>query len=134
MQGGGALFYPCTVAGCNKKYKTVAKFKEHVLLSHQQVVEHVPNLCKVFKDPNKAMKLEAARKEAEHKERILEFEYKCRQNALANAESCSICFERPRDTAPMPCGHLFFCFQCIYPMKTCPICRADIASLSKIYQ
>ena len=52
---------------------------------------------------------------------------------------CTICITNLADTATAPCGHKFFCYKCIenycqtYPEKGCPICRAEILMIIKIY-
>ncbi len=52
---------------------------------------------------------------------------------------CAICSVVEADTAVVPCGHKFFCNECIdlyikkYPKKGCPICRADITTIIKIF-
>ena len=52
---------------------------------------------------------------------------------------CSICAENNADTAVIPCGHKFFCHECIdlyhktYPRKGCPVCRKEILCVTKIF-
>jgi len=61
------------------------------------------------------------------------------KNCLENPDDCCICFERPVDTAPIPCGHLNFCYVCIdgyrhqFRGKGCPICKQRIQDVNKIY-
>lgn len=56
-----------------------------------------------------------------------------------NSEECSICFDHKADTAPVPCGHKYFCYDCInnynktYAQKGCPCCRKPITTILKIY-
>jgi len=52
---------------------------------------------------------------------------------------CAICSVEEADTTVVPCGHKFFCNECIdmyikkYPKKGCPICRGDIMTIIKIF-
>ena len=68
-------------------------------------------------------------------ELINKIQIKCGENL----GMCSICFDKDADTAIVPCGHKFFCFECIdlyikkYPKKGCPICRGDIMTIIKIF-
>lgn len=48
-------FYLCTVKDCNKKYKTEAKFKDHMLKVHQQIVETAPEPVEITKNNKKAV-------------------------------------------------------------------------------
>lgn len=57
-----------------------------------------------------------------------------------NKSECSICTDRPADTAVTPCGHARFCMQCIleykinYGCRGCPYCRGPIQNVVKIFQ
>ena len=48
---------------------------------------------------------------------------------------CTVCFDRPRCMATMPCGHLSLCSQCAHDLTTnlCPICRGPLTELKEIY-
>ena len=45
---------------------------------------------------------------------------------------CPICFEQPRDTLLMPCGHLL-CKGCSEKMGACPICRAEVRETHRVF-
>jgi hypothetical protein len=70
---------------------------------------------------------------------ILEFNVKCMENA-ANYDECCICLENPRDTLLTPCGHKFFCLNCVKnytkndSSKGCPICRVMITGFNKVFE
>jgi len=53
-------------------------------------------------------------------------------------DSCSVCFEQKKDTVFYKCGHLACCNQCATLMRDkkadCPICRAPILDVTKVYQ
>ena len=52
--------------------------------------------------------------------------------ALEEAQTCSICMERKKDTA-FNCGHLA-CSICALPLKACHICREKVLKRIKIYE
>jgi len=59
------------------------------------------------------------------------------KNALEEKDQCIICFEKRRDAAIIPCGHLSSCMECIEDVKArggvCPQCRGGITSVLKIF-
>lgn len=46
---------------------------------------------------------------------------------------CVVCLEREAQTIFLPCGHVCCCQQCCQPLRTCPLCRQDIAQSLRIY-
>jgi len=52
--------------------------------------------------------------------------------ALEEAQICSICMERKKDTA-FQCGHIA-CSTCAMPLKACHICREKVLKKFKIYE
>jgi E3 ubiquitin-protein ligase mind-bomb len=52
--------------------------------------------------------------------------------ALEEAQQCSICMERKKDTA-FQCGHIA-CGICALPLKACHICREKVVKRFKIYE
>ncbi|XP_004641607.1 E3 ubiquitin-protein ligase LRSAM1 [Octodon degus] len=46
---------------------------------------------------------------------------------------CVVCLEREAQTVFLPCGHVCCCQQCCQPLRTCPLCRQDIAQSLRIY-
>jgi len=59
---------------------------------------------------------------------------------VKDSEDCCLCLSAPRNAVVTPCGHKFYCFECITayreadPRKGCPVCRSDIILLSKVYE
>jgi hypothetical protein len=51
---------------------------------------------------------------------------------------CSICFEQPANCAAVPCGHKCGCYGCLQEVMNrdgrCPICRADMKDVVRIYE
>jgi len=51
-----------------------------------------------------------------------------------NRSRCVICMDKPRALVCTPCGHFSLCMNCSKcTNNTCPICRADVTSFTKIY-
>ncbi|XP_078173901.1 uncharacterized protein LOC144567604 isoform X2 [Carex rostrata] len=63
---------------------------------------------------------------------IEEWESNC-----VNLGLCSICIENPVEGACIPCGHMAGCMGCLQKIKNsggeCPICRAKIVWIIKLY-
>ncbi len=59
---------------------------------------------------------------------------------IKDSEECCMCLAAPRDAIVTPCGHKYFCFDCITnyrsadPQKGCPMCRSDIILISRVYE
>ena len=47
---------------------------------------------------------------------------------------CTICWDAERDCLIMPCKHNVSCTKCVKSVKNCPICRAVIVDIMKIYK
>jgi myosin heavy subunit len=51
-----------------------------------------------------------------------------------NRSRCVVCMDKPRALVCTPCGHFSLCMNCSKcTNNTCPICRADVTSFTKIY-
>jgi len=48
--------------------------------------------------------------------------------------TCSVCMDKPIDTAILECGHVCVCHSCGEALTTCPICRQPIARIVKIFK
>lgn len=48
-------FYSCPVQNCNRKYKTLAKLKDHLLVIHKQICDKDPEPIEITKDNKKAI-------------------------------------------------------------------------------
>ena len=49
---------------------------------------------------------------------------------------CQICFEAKKDTILLPCGHYFYCTDCVEKLAhpdVCPYCREKINTKHKVY-
>jgi hypothetical protein len=57
------------------------------------------------------------------------------EDVVVNSTWCIICYENPRNTALIPCGHAMLCYQCALKSRSkgCPICRKRIREVMKIY-
>eukprot|EP00928_Gymnodinium_smaydae_P066090 TRINITY_DN49147_c0_g1_i1.p1 TRINITY_DN49147_c0_g1~~TRINITY_DN49147_c0_g1_i1.p1 ORF type:complete len:614 (+),score=71.48 TRINITY_DN49147_c0_g1_i1:30-1844(+) len=52
---------------------------------------------------------------------------------------CTICLERPADSAVIPCGHMCGCLSCLDQLRSssnafCPVCREPVMSVIRIYR
>ncbi|CAL5090110.1 unnamed protein product [Urochloa decumbens] len=54
------------------------------------------------------------------------------------SRTCVICLDAPVEGACVPCGHMAFCMSCLRDIKSkdgaCPICRATINQVLRLYQ
>jgi hypothetical protein len=48
-------------------------------------------------------------------------------------EECVVCMEGKTDHAIIPCGHVCLCSNCVSGIKKCPICRADVTQMVKLF-
>ncbi|XP_026960608.1 E3 ubiquitin-protein ligase LRSAM1 isoform X5 [Sagmatias obliquidens] len=51
----------------------------------------------------------------------------------AQISECVVCLEREAQMIFLNCGHVCCCQQCCQPLRTCPLCRQDIAQRLRIY-
>jgi hypothetical protein len=45
---------------------------------------------------------------------------------------CAICWDLPRDTVFVPCGHISSCYICSKGCKRCPVCRKPVEDRVKM--
>jgi hypothetical protein len=58
----------------------------------------------------------------------------------AQALTCVVCFEQPRDALLMPCGHMYTCMSCTREWgkqseqgRACPVCRAPVKKVRILF-
>ncbi|XP_006154148.1 E3 ubiquitin-protein ligase LRSAM1 isoform X5 [Tupaia chinensis] len=51
----------------------------------------------------------------------------------AQTSECVVCLEREAQMIFLNCGHVCCCQQCCQPLRTCPLCRQEIAQRLRIY-
>ena len=59
------------------------------------------------------------------------------KETIAQGSECSVCISNIKSHVIVPCGHKAICGDCspiILQGGTCPICRADIESIIKVYE
>ncbi|XP_015353049.1 E3 ubiquitin-protein ligase LRSAM1 isoform X2 [Marmota marmota marmota] len=49
------------------------------------------------------------------------------------ASECVVCLEREAQMVFLTCGHVCCCQECCQPLRTCPLCRQEIAQRLRIY-
>ncbi|XP_056016208.1 baculoviral IAP repeat-containing protein 7-A-like [Ostrea edulis] len=63
-----------------------------------------------------------------------DLDMKCLKGSTQSFDpSCKICFDASFNTVFLPCGHLLCCEECARTIRTCPMCRATIASAKKVF-
>ena len=58
------------------------------------------------------------------------------QDELANirdSHMCQVCLERDMSTVFCPCGHMICCERCAPECFRCPVCRADVAYVQRVF-
>ena len=59
------------------------------------------------------------------------------ENNEGSTTDCAVCLVRRRDAVLAPCGHMCACYRCASRLERrgerCPICRAPIASVVKVF-
>ncbi|GBF99356.1 hypothetical protein Rsub_12160 [Raphidocelis subcapitata] len=76
---------------------------------------------------------------AEHARRLDIASGGANNDHLADDQLCVICFEEPRATVLVPCGHMVLCKECsdnvwAKKKKECPVCRVDIEEVCEVAQ
>ena len=51
---------------------------------------------------------------------------------LASTE-CAICFDGNAEYAAVPCGHRCLCASCIKAVSQCPVCRAAMTAVLRVF-
>jgi rubrerythrin len=140
MSKCGDLFYYCDK--CRKKYKTPERYTQHVTSAHNE--RDVSKLPRRKREKNKkkrtttsATRGEGAKKEvARKKQKVVKSPPTVASTTVGGVTpECPICLE-PRSNpggVVIPCGHGSFCYACVAPLATCPICRAPAQSVNKLY-
>jgi len=53
------------------------------------------------------------------------------------SQLCVVCWQNYKNVLMVPCNHLFCCLDCVRnpagPTKQCPVCRADVESMTIVY-
>lgn len=140
----------CPEQGCNRKYKTDERLLRHLQNDHNKALELAADLVasatKIAPTPKgtrpagaaAAASAELARAREDHAARAHIEEQRMRRIA-ENPSECCICFDQPAGgAAAIPCGHAYFCLQCITECyakgKPCPFCRTHMTKVQQLYQ
>ena len=84
-------------------------------------------------------KLKMNELECKLNEKYIDITEKIMSRIDSGSIECVICAVNKADTAAIPCGHKFFCYECIdsynqnFSHRGCPICRKDIMYVTKIF-
>jgi len=85
-----------------------------------------------FREENEDRLLELKRQELEAEERSVALRWR----ALDSEDNrCVICYDRPINACPVPCGHLNCCMVCLTATmdRGCPICRQKIDKIVNVF-
>lgn len=55
------------------------------------------------------------------------------QRRIAEAVQCRICMDKQIDAIFTACGHVVSCMECASRCDQCPMCRAAVTAINKIY-
>lgn len=93
-------------------------------LSHQNLFSAMDLLTMQFKKLRKA--IPAIVGQGEDKSKSVDGE-------KDDVMQCKICYERQRQVAVRPCGHIFACEPCSKKLATCAICRQPIIDVIRVF-
>lgn len=148
---------PVSITNNNKKVVELNKIAKNKKEKQEQLISEINKLKELEMQAKKTVeekfiqeqsekykiiqqeKLQQEQKIVDLDKKWIEMIDKIQSNCSNNSNLCSICFTETANTAPIPCGHRVFCYECIdnynkdYPHKGCPICRTAIMVISKIY-
>ncbi len=54
-------------------------------------------------------------------------------SSMRDSRLCQVCLEREMGTVFCPCGHMICCEQCAQECVKCPICRAEVAYVQRVF-
>jgi hypothetical protein len=105
-------------------------FSIKVLKQKVQIDQHIYELAEFYGFDGSSESNDIPVNENEH---VVDIE-----SHLCDASLCVICMTDMADVALLPCRHMCLCFECSKTLRTqtnkCPICRAKILNLIRIYQ
>ncbi|XP_072045586.1 LOW QUALITY PROTEIN: E3 ubiquitin-protein ligase MYLIP-like [Amphiura filiformis] len=54
-------------------------------------------------------------------------------SSMRDSRLCQVCLEREMGTVFCPCGHMICCEQCAQECVKCPICRAEVSYVQRVF-
>jgi len=78
--------------------------------------------------------------EQQLRKEILETSQQIQNYVRENPDTCTICMENASNAAVVPCGHAYFCYECIteylesFSHRGCPFCRGKMDNVIRIYK
>eukprot|EP01094_Clydonella_sp_ATCC50884_P028763 TRINITY_DN8747_c0_g1_i1.p1 TRINITY_DN8747_c0_g1~~TRINITY_DN8747_c0_g1_i1.p1 ORF type:complete len:421 (+),score=99.55 TRINITY_DN8747_c0_g1_i1:89-1264(+) len=69
----------------------------------------------------------------EHKEDVAAAAVEIDAAVRAEAALCVVCFVEPKSHVLLPCGHICLCGTCASALAYCPLCRAGVDSVHRVY-
>lgn len=130
---------PCSFKGCNRKYKTEAKWLNHLEKAHGIVdPDFIPDKILVTKGvqtKNDSVISERLRNIKTKQNEAVDNLNKLSEMIAMKEMSCYICTapDAIPDMVAVPCGHGGVCLACSQHLKKCPKCRARVNQYIKIF-
>jgi len=123
----------------DKKKQIELQAKQEAEEQYKQ--EHLEKFILIEKEKLLEQEKELKLKQMENQldEQFISMIQSIKSNVEKDVTLCCICSENDANTAVIPCGHKFFCFDCIdnyhktYTSRGCPICRENILCVTKIF-
>ncbi len=109
----------------NKKKKAKARVRAELLVEHAEAAVAEAEVHVAAQAPRAVMCVE--------KEEVC-----ClcdeEEEEVQEPDTCSVCMERRKSHVLVPCGHFLFCEDCLRGCTICPLCRADVMQVVRVYQ
>eukprot|EP01089_Gocevia_fonbrunei_P004978 TRINITY_DN15097_c0_g1_i1.p1 TRINITY_DN15097_c0_g1~~TRINITY_DN15097_c0_g1_i1.p1 ORF type:complete len:154 (-),score=29.19 TRINITY_DN15097_c0_g1_i1:35-496(-) len=137
--GGGVVW-----GICFNSYESAKEFLDACVVEEKSIKNDSPvpllnTLLKKMKDASDSnldvwMNSEAAQASTQKKlssiaRKIQNFQERKRDDSRL----CMICMDAEKQIVFSPCGHLVACVECAQQLKSCPMCRKDIADRVRVF-
>ena len=126
-------FFQCKETGCNINPRTLLVANTHAepatrAKALQELRTFYQNIAK-----KKQERREGFKKEAELRSGMSRLAVGGGCAAEAQSDDCIVCMNCEKTHAFQPCGHKCVCATCAARCQTCPICRAPVTGILKIF-
>ena len=127
------MFFQCKETGCNINPRTLLVANTHAepatrAKALQELRTFYQNIAK-----KKQERREGFKKEAELRSGMSRLAVGGGCAAEAQSDDCIVCMDCEKTHAFQPCGHKCVCATCAARCQTCPMCRAPVTGILKIF-
>jgi hypothetical protein len=125
-------FFFCKEPKCNKKYINKDKLINHALVDHKKILTLIE-----IGDPIEYTNTNNKKRKKNNDEQ--KPSKNSSKKKVKRETECAICFTKECNASVIPCGHACFCYECILNYKSknkekgCPVCRAEMKDILKLY-